>query len=74
MDPQLLGALVLLANGVTAYLVVLTKDATNKNGRNIKKVNAQIQEANQKQLFVCSKCGAAESASGLLRVETPPDE
>jgi len=72
MDPQLWGALVLLANGVTAYLVVLTKEATTKNGKNIKKVNAQIQEVQDKQLFVCSRCGAAESPSGLLRVE--PDD
>ena len=69
MNPELLGALVVFLNVLTAYLVILTKDATTKNRKSIQKVNARIEEANSKQLFVCSKCGAAESSSGLLRVE-----
>lgn len=69
MDPQLLGALVIFLNVVTAYLVMLTKDATAKNRKSLQKVTAQIEDVKTKQLFVCSKCGAAESLSGFLRIE-----
>jgi hypothetical protein len=68
VTPELIAALVLFLNGVTAYFAILAKDATSKNRRSIQRVSAQIED---KSLFICSKCGAAESPSGFLRIEHP---
>ncbi len=66
MTPELITALILFLNATTALFAILAKNATQRNRRTIQKVAAQIQEKN---LFICSKCRAAESPSGFLRVE-----